>query len=103
MTTARHLAAALCAAFASVTAASASSYSFKVADYELSTPQAREVTMKRIVRVAEGVCDVDTARALYERSAAVACADKVVADIVAEIDHPQLTAMHENHLRTASR
>lgn len=94
---------AVLAAFTFTASAFAADYAFVVRDYELSTAQAREITMKRIMQVADQACNVDDARALFQRAAAKSCVEEVVSTILDDIGNPQLTALYGESARIASR
>lgn len=98
----RLIAAGLVVVCFAAASAQAGGYRFEVQSWELQTEGGLKRTMKRISQVAEAHCGVQEARDLRAKEQAQRCAAEVAADIVAKIDHPQLTAMAQEQLRLAA-
>jgi UrcA family protein len=72
------------------------------ADLDLSKPAGAQTLYKRIKAAARQVCGpADQYTFVVSSKTFRACYDKAVADAVAQVDRPSLTALHREETRTA--
>jgi UrcA family protein len=79
----------------------AKSQAVSYADLDLSKPAGAQTLYKRIKAAARNVCGpVDQYTFQTPSKTFRACFDKAVADAVAQVDRPSLTALHREETRT---
>ena len=89
------------AAFSSV--ASAADFTFVASKSEMETRTGLERTLARIDRAAEAACNVGKSREFKRIVTSRKCQADVTAHILAEINHPQLTAAYREAATFAAR
>ncbi|MEM9170915.1 MAG: UrcA family protein [Pseudomonadota bacterium] len=78
-------------------------FRFKVEREDLTTSTGLKRTLKRIENFADATCNVSAARDLRSKLIAQDCAADVQRQIVDAVDHPQLSAAHDDGIFIARR
>lgn len=97
---------AVCTSLVAYTASAAEpkvkSLAVSFADLDLSKPAGAQTLYKRIKAAARNVCGpADQYTFVVSSYSFRKCYDKAVADAVAQVDRPSLTALHREEARTA--